>query len=401
MNAIRRLAFSPVSEGASVFATRTIYVSAVAGSLLQEFSEVVASDTFGNCYARRSGDNGATWSPPEPVFLPKITADGTLRRSEHALLHDARRGRVIRFSNQSLFPDPKKYTIEVARQTTIQLEISGDEGRTFSPPKQLIINGHDSREWAPEVCYGKNSSMISFSQPFFDRGGRIILPAQWVPVLPPDHTEPYRPFPLEAACYLGEIGADGGILWIMSERVALDPTLSVRGLCEPTVCEISGGRILMVCRGSNMGAPNLPGRKWISVSTDGGWRWSPAEPLGYDSGELFYSPATGSQLIRSSFNGKLYWIGNIIPENPAGNWPRHPLCIAEVDEERVALRKVTVFTIDDRGAEDTPRLQLSNFHAYEDRVTGEFVLLLARLFERSETSMVSPAYEYRIGLESA
>lgn len=121
-------------------------------------------------------------------------------------------------------------------------------------------------------------------------------------------------------------------------------------------------------------------------------------PLGYDTGELFYSPATCSRFIRSSRNGILYWIGNIVPENPDGNGPRYPLVIAEVNEEKIALRKETVFTIDTRHPEETHRVQLSNFHVYEDRMTGELVLHLARIFEHSETSLASPAYEYRIGL---
>lgn len=396
MNVHRRVAFPPFSEGVSVFAVKTVYVSEEKDHLHQEFSEIVSCDTFGNCYARRSNDNGTTWSRPILTFSPEITPHGVLRRSEHVLLHDPARKRVIRFSNQSLYSDLKEYTLTATQQTIIQIEISEDEGLSFSPPSQLIVKGGNAKEWAPDVCYGENSSLISFSQPTIDRAGRIILPAHWISVLPPQ-ADMYI-HPMEAACFIGETDESGALSWIMSERVAIDPALSVRGLCEPTISELSDGRLLMICRGSNMGRPDMPARKWLSISTDGGLHWSEVEALGYDSGELFYSPGSGSRLIRSSFNGKLYWIGNIVPENPDGGIPRYPLSIAEVDEDRPALRKATLFQIDTRRPEDSPRVQLSNFHAYEDRANGDFVILLARLFEQSETCMISPAYEYRVSI---
>jgi hypothetical protein len=396
MKITKRLAISPASENAAVFMTRSAYASVKKPVIFQEYSELAASDTFGDVYEQRSEDNGATWSASLRTWRPETRQEGTLRRGEFAHVLDSARGRLIRFSERQIYPDPKKYTIEVAWQTTIEIEFSTDEGRTFSPPQQLIVEGGNAREWAPGVCYGKNCAMISFSQPFFDSSGCCILPAQWLPPTSADQN-PYR-YPLQAACFLGDAGADGSITWSMSERVRIDPSLSVRGLCEPTISEISGGRLLMISRGSNADSPEMPGRKWAALSSDGGRSWSEVRPLGYETGELFYSPATGSRLIRSSFNGKLYWIGNIIPQNPEGNSPRHPLCIVEVDEEKPALRKETVFTIDNRGPNDTPRVQLSNFHVYEDRETGDFVLLMARIFERSETLLLSPAYEYRINL---
>lgn len=398
MKASKRLAIPPPCENTAIFSARTVYASGQTPVLFQEYVELAASDTFGDHYGRRSEDNGRTWSAPQRTWRPETLPEGTLRRGEVAHLLDTARERLIRFSCRLIYPDPKKYTIQVAWKTTIQIEFSGDEGRTFSQPQQLIVEGGNAREWAPGVWYGKNSAMISFSQPFFDSGGRCILPAIWLPVTSADQHP--RGYPLQAVCFLGETGADGSITWNMSERVRIDPALSERGLCEPTISEISGGRLLMICRGSNAGSPEMPGRKWATLSHDGGRSWGEVRPLSYETGELFYSPATGSRLIRSSFNGKLYWIGNIVPQNPEGNSPRHPLCIVEVDEENAALRKETIFQIDNRGPDDTPRVQLSNFHVYEDRTSGEFVLMMPRIFERSETSLVSPSYEYRIDILS-
>lgn len=383
------------SPESAIFMTRTTYVSTHGETLLQEYAELTASDTFGKFYSRRSEDNGLTWSEPKLISEPIQIPEGMLRRGEFALLLDMARNRVIRFYNLSIYPDLKNHTLDVAKTIRVWFEISEDGGQSFSKPQQLIVKGHNETQWAPDVCYGKNSTGISFCQPFVDADGRIILPAYWKPELPEGHTGPY---PMEALCFIGETEQDGAINWTASERVAIEKTRSVRGLGEPTIAPLATGRLLMLCRGSNVWHPEMPARRWMTTSPDGGLHWEKIEPFGYDTGELFYSPATGSRLIRSSRNGKLYWIGNISPHNADGNSPRYPLCIGEVDEEKQALRKDTVETIDTRQPEDTPKVQLSNFHVYEDRVTGEFVLIMSRIFECSETSLASPAYEYRVSL---
>ena len=142
----------------------------------------------------------------------------------------------------------------------------------------------------------------------------------------------------------------------------------------------------------------MPGRKWLALSSDSGRTWDRPRPFGYVDGTPFYSPAAGSRLVRSSATGRLYWIGNILDANPDGNRPRHPLQIAEVDEAMPALRRETVYAIDDCGPGDSPWLQLSNFRVHEDRATGELVVILARLQQADERDHTSPAYEYRIRL---
>jgi len=74
------------------------------------------------------------------------------------------------------------------------------------------------------------------------------------------------------------------------------------------------------------------------------------------------------------------------------------LLIGEVCEEKKAIKKHTVRSIDDRSESDSPFVQLSNYRVYEDRETGEFVLLMTRIQEISEKDHSSPAYQYRIGI---
>ena len=133
-------------------------------------------------------------------------------------------------------------------------------------------------------------------------------------------------------------------------------------------------------RGSNkhLDPTKYPGRKWISISKDGGKKWSQVSDLRFDTGEQFYSPSAFSKMIRSSKTNKLYWIGNISDTPPKGNAPRYPLVIAEIDEVNNALRKDTLTTIDARGPSDTAALQLSNFSLLEDRETKQLEIYLTR-----------------------
>jgi hypothetical protein len=178
--------------------------------------------------------------------------------------------------------------------------------------------------------------------------------------------------------------------------VKIDPNVSSRGLDEPTIAELCDGSMLMIFRGSNMGITHKPGYRWYSISKDRGYSWSQVSPLTHHTGDKFFSPATGSRLIRNSKDGKLYWIGNILKANPDGNRPRYPLQIAEVDEEKIAIIKETVSVIEDKQEGDSPFVQFSNFRVYEDREIHEFVLTMARIQERSEKDLTSPAYQYRI-----
>jgi hypothetical protein len=85
-------------------------------------------------------------------------------------------------------------------------------------------------------------------------------------------------------------------------------------------------------------------------------------------------------LIRSRKNGRLYWIGNISPENPTANYPRFPLVIGEVDETSGLLIKESLLTLSTRNPEyDSEKMQLSNFRTAEDPKTGNLLITLTRM----------------------
>ncbi len=379
-------------HGVSVFLVNTTYTDAGNDNLLQYYGLEVSSDTIGKFYARRSSDNGDSWSDPVVVLQPEETSEGVFRWGESCLFCDEERGRVLHFSNRSLYP-ATSYSGDVARLTRVYMRESQDGGAGFSAPRQIVQHGCDEEAWAEGVIYGRNSMAISFCAAVKLSSGELLLPASRVP-LESDYSQPFL-LKDEACCLMGTWG-DEGLIWDVSEKVRIDPESSSRGLCEPTVAELDDGTVMMICRGSNSTITAMPGRKWYTTSSDGGRSWSEIQALTYDTGEPFFSPATGSRLIHHARSGKLFWIGNIVPENPDGNRPRYPLQIAEVDQERRAIRKDTVSVIEDRREGDSPMVQFSNFRVYEDRRTGDFVLTLARIQERSEHDLTSPAYQYRV-----
>jgi hypothetical protein len=170
-----------------------------------------------------------------------------------------------------------------------------------------------------------------------------------------------------------------GLTWTMSRPVMGDPARSTRGMVEPTLAWLRDGRLLMVSRGSNDKNPKLPAYKWASWSDDGGLNWTAPVPWTYTDGGTFYSPSACSQLVEHS-SGRVFWLGNLLPANPAGNRPRYPFVIAEVDRATGLLKRDTVRVVDDRQPGESELLTLSNFLAREDRETHEICLHMTRMF---------------------
>ncbi len=172
-----------------------------------------------------------------------------------------------------------------------------------------------------------------------------------------------------------------------SEPIILSDLQSSRGIDEPTLAELEGGRIVLVMRGSNMIDPGwntriekgTPAVKWFAYSDDGAKSFTQPQPWHFDNGEFLYSSATISDFIRLKKSGKLYWIGNVVGPGAYGNHPRYPLCIAEIDEKLGVPIRSTLTTIDTRREGDAPYVQLSNFWMLEDRETGRLEISLAKV----------------------
>ncbi len=181
-------------------------------------------------------------------------------------------------------------------------------------------------------------------------------------------------------------------VWQASNIEYLGAERSSRGVLEPEVAVLRDGRLLTIVRGSN--TATTPGRKWFSVSDDGGRCISPLQELRYDDGSRFYSPSSLHRFIRSARNGTLYWLANITPEPPDGNSPRYPLYIAEIDEDRLAVRRDSLLLVDDRATNEPAELQISNFNVLEDRETLDIEIYLTRIGEVADHFWQGAVYRY-------
>lgn len=339
------------------------------------------SDTIDVAYIRRSCDYGRTWSAPVEMRTGERRLDGMLRRHPRCGFVDSRNS-YIEFWNQGILPsdDP----LEGLRQWNIYYRASRDGGRTFGPVLQIIHRGagFNARHPLPNVWTGRNCVMLGdmTCAPVEAPDGRLLLPVQ-IPPLAPDGklANPGGGYTYTDAAVLDGRWRGDALEWEMSDLVKADRAKSTRGMDEGTIGFLDDGRLLMVLRGSNDRRPELPGRRWFALSSDGGRRWTSPAPWTYDDGEPFFSPSSCSQLLRHS-SGRLFWLGNITPGNPRGNRPRHPFVIGEVDRRRGLLLRASVRIIDTLQPGEDAALSLSNFFAREDRRTGEIAVHMTRLF---------------------
>ena len=392
---IRREVFraSP-GKGIAVMAY-AFYTRPHGGDMISIEQRWTRSDTVDVAYIRRSSDNGRTWSDATEFRTGEKRPEGMLRRHPRTGFVD-RSGRYIEFWTEGILPsdDP----LEGLRQWNNFYRVSEDGGQTFGPPRQVIHVGRefDARHPLPGVWTGKNCAMLGDMScvPISAKDGRILLPVEISPL--GDDGKLYNPTGgytyTDGAVVIGKWRGNE-LEWEMSDLIKGDPGRSTRGMVEPTIEFLADGRLLMVLRGSNDRRPELPSYRWVSVSSDAR-RWSKPEPWTYEDGASFYSPSSCSQLIRHS-SGRLFWLGNLTPENPRGNRPRFPFVIGEVDRRSGLLRRSSVRVVDSLQAGEDPILSLSNFYAREDRRTREIALHMTRLFARPD-GWAGDAYLYRI-----
>ena len=357
------------------------------GELVSLHQLMSRSDTVDRAFVRRSLDHGLTWTAEGEVPMVERRPEGTLRRALRGLTCDPRTGRLVRLRIEGLFrtEDP----LEGMRVWSVWYEVSRDAGRTWDVDEPVVHAGAGfSREHPlPGVTVGRNACMIGdlASVPLWLEDGTVLVPVMITPAGPDgSYHNPGGGYTYsDVAVLRGRWTPDGRRLaWEMSRLIRADPARTTRGLDEPTLARLEGGRLLIVMRGSNDRRPELPGRRWVAQSSDDGRTWSEPAPWTYEDGGDFFSPSSCSQLVEHS-SGRLLWLGNLTSGNPAGNRPRYPLVMGEVDRRSGRLLRGSVRVIDDRGPGDSERLMLSNFVAREDRASGTVLLHLTRLFARS------------------
>jgi hypothetical protein len=343
------------------------------------------SDGYDDYTVSVSHDNGRMWSADEVRWKSSVVPKGRIRYAEPAAFFDTDTQKLIVLTDKVLYPNDK---LNVDTDYTLVIDIYDPKNHTWSERRELTFRG-------------QRSPAMSFSFPIKTASGRLLFPGMrktvdasgkaihfkntWAPVD-------------EAVAVIGEYKGTE-IEWRLGEPLNIAPEVSSRGLDENTLWQLPDGRIAAICRGDNSAFADKPGYKWLSFSRDDGERWSPPAPLPATGGEPIESGANGSALFRSIKNGRLYWMGNLAlgGERANGNWPRSPLVIVEVQEEPFALKRDTIFAVDEHGYNDSPRVQMSNFRFYQDRETGDIVIFLTRYGEKSEKEwMVANYYRYRV-----
>ena len=367
------------------------------------------NDTPVNVRRRRSPDNGRTWSAWEP--LPPMVLNQKGKRVDWWMgggngagtsnIYDPSAKVSISFWLRQTGFDPEDNENKKPIHNQLFYRLSHDHERTWGEPKQLVYE--DSAPFDPEDPFNKNfllrNEALTGNNTIRHSNGTYIHCAAHASD-PNDPDQHWRQMPLGSICFIGKWDRNKNYVWTAGNRISISPKISSRGLMEPTVEELKDGRLLVIWRGSNQGLDRLqaPGRKWFSLSKDGGMTLSPVRELKYDDGTSFYSPSSYHRLFRHSRTGKLYWIGNIVANPPDGSNTRYPLVIAEVNEQLPALKRQTVTPIDDRQPGEHERLQLSNFEVLENRQTHVIKVYLSRYGENPDDYWAANSYRYRLRL---
>ncbi|MEQ1751478.1 MAG: sialidase family protein [Prosthecobacter sp.] len=352
--------------------------------------------------AQASDDNGKTWvaNPLTPNFIQDLPAN--YRRVPVTSVLDPRVGCVMHLFIGLDLPDvdPKISEPPIAQQHYyLRYRVSKDGGRSWLFDERIIQQGdYDAQHPIKDVWIGQNALFLGDRGciPIITRDGKILVPAQITlrgengKLSDPGGGHTYT----DVVVLIGTWTADHHLQWQVSQRVQADPKLSTRGVVEPTLIQLDDDRLLMVMRGSNWTGnngdlipnpgPNVPrGSKWFAISSDGGLTWTKPEAWAYDDDQVFYSPSSMSTLFRHS-TGRIFWAGNILPANPQGNLPRHPLVIGEVDRKTLRLIRSSVITLDQEEPADKKRgrFDLSHFHLLEDRASQEIVITYPRNHNR-------------------
>jgi hypothetical protein len=356
----------------------------------------IQDDVADDQKARWSMDNGRTWSAwvgLAPSSVVKYQGVGVWEGGGAAAYDPAAKVLVEMWLRQ--------IAVGGVYNCFTYWRISRDYGRTWTEPRQLRYEPGDPFDPKDPLKPG----FLKHSQGY--PGNNILLQPNGTLVhclahanAPGDPQNLKRPWKMGSLTLVGRWDAAAGdYQWTPGQRVEIAPELSARGLMEPEVAELRGGRVLVVWRASNAGwdgsRAKIPGCKFFSLSSDAGRTLTPPAVWNYDDGTSFYSPSSFHRMIRHSVTGKLYWIGNISATPPEGNSPRYPLVIAEVDESTGALRRNTVTAIDDRRPEQGPAIQFSNFSLLEDRESHALELHLTTYGQERDPADWASADNYK------
>lgn len=390
MQLISREVFTPHDQGRCVFPGFICYISSDKPILMHRHGWVDGSDQYDDFSDAISTDNGHTWGPRQLRLKGQKTDKGIDRYAENAAFFDAKTQRLYTITTHAHY-EPDK----LVSRNHWQLEFNHYD----------VSTGQWGTPWRSRLGHDASGLMLSFSNPIFLNDDCVLVPAQ-KPM--PNADGEFKAMPgyyhvlLESLVLIGQRNAKGDFDWTTSSTARVSHEKSSRGVCEPAIARLCDQRIVMVCRGDNGYFPGKPGCKWVCYSHDDGRSWGEASPMTLSDGSLIESPASGSALFRCERTGQLYWLGNLALDGMRanGNWPRHPMVLARVQEQPFGLIRESFLIVDTRLPGESERVQLSNFRFYQDRITGELVIFLTRFGETDEKNFkIANYYRYRVKLD--
>ena len=206
--------------------------------------------TFDGISTWVSGDEGETWSKTHVVYRrPKggyRLTKGTLLRTEKGTIVLVYQD-TVRWGWDNVRREPR-----ADARIDLWVTRSSDEGKTWNEPQKIF--DHDSEP----VADLETMDIIQ------TKSGHIVVPFQ---------TVLHHPGRWACRTY---VSADDGKTWERSNLIDLRGAGNHGGAFEPTVVELSDGRILMLIR-TNMD------RFWRAYSSDHGLSWRVVEPSQIDA----------------------------------------------------------------------------------------------------------------------
>lgn len=361
------------------------------GNLLQFVNLFGKSDSGEGILYRVSPDNGKTWREVDVYDKPYRVGHGRdfMRKVAGDCMYDEDAGAMIRIVTEMLWENGEIHSLFKKRRMYYYL--SFDNGATWTDAIYMHQNdeGYGKDRMFPGVTYGVNMITSLFKMHKIrsegPNKGKLAVGIQ-VQTVGPDG-DIYNPTGMgffKSGCILGSWNA-GNLQydWEACDTYAeVTPEESTRGVYEPVIQELDDGTLFMVLRGSNMKRPDILGTKFISVSRDQGRTWSRPVRLQYGDGQPMYSSSSCPDLVQDE-QGRIYFVGIITGDNPNGNLPRYPLCIARLDTDTLSIVRDSVTVIDTRRAWHIAQQEVeaarypvdySNHHSYFDAAESRIVV---------------------------
>ena len=353
---------------------------------------------------RVSHDDGKTWSELTP--LPPILTLGdqiSIIDWKFCGIYDPASNRHVDLSIHHLRDMREGPPRRIFNHAMVRL--SADGGETFGPPEMLRYE--EGEELSPETLldpeFLTNNTGYPGQSILRHSNGTLIIPVTNtnIPAHVQDEPVGRTVWPAKGGigslCYVGRWNEDAdAYVWNAGTPVWLSRDDAFNGLLEADIAELGDGRVLIVWRATKNGQEK-PAYKYFAVSDDGGLTFSEPGVFCYSDGLPFFSSSSFHRLFRSSLTGKLYWIGNILPEHTTNpGHPRYPLIIAEIDESTYGLKRETVTEIDTRWPGEGERLQLSNFWVIESQAERNLEIYLTRLSEDPDEVFTANVYRYTV-----